>query len=91
MKQVNIVINGKKIKCDEGKMIRQVAKENGIDIMSPLQRDKYFESLSDSGVQALIDSEDESKETKELAAKHQEMRKQQKEEALLEGKSQAGK
>ena len=78
--------NGKK---NKGR-IENMSKENGIDIMSPLQRDKYLEGLSDSGIQALIDSADESAETKKLATQHQAMRKQQKEEELL-GQGKPGK
>jgi hypothetical protein len=79
--ECRIRVNSKAAKIKESTM----SKENGIDIMSPLQRDKYLEGLSDSGIQALIDSADESAETKELAKKHADMRKQRKEEELLAG------
>jgi hypothetical protein len=79
-----IMVNSKEAQIKKGE---KMSKQNGLDTMSPLQRDKYLEALSDSGLQELVDNAEESEETKKLAAQHQAMRRQQKEEALLEGKS----
>jgi hypothetical protein len=86
--ECRIRVNSKAAKIKESAMKRwaDYAKENGLDIMSPLQRDKYLEGLSDSGIQALIDDPEEDKEIKNLATQHAAMRKQRKEEELLAGK-----
>ena len=78
--------NSKDCKVNAGKLEVVMKKDNvgpDLDIMSPLQLDKYMGSLSDVGIQSIIDG-DYSEEIKTIAQDHQGDRSKKKEEELMQ-------